>query len=55
MSTDEIRILLLSECGNSWNYIESYLALHLSYLTLLYLTSYLTLPYVYNALPYVRW
>ncbi len=50
MSTHETRIRLLSECNNSWNYLVSYLTLHLSYLTLciasLYFTLHHTLPYL---------
>ncbi len=58
MSTNETRIQLLSECSNSWNYLVSYLTLHLPYFTLritsLYFTLHHTLTYLtYITLPYL--
>ncbi len=46
MSTNETRIQLLSEYGNSWNYLVSYLTLHLPFLTLPYVLPHFTLPYI---------
>ncbi len=55
MSTDETRIQLLSKCGNSWNYLVSYLTLHLPYLTLCITSLYFTLHHTFTlpTLPYV--